>query len=361
MQITNCHIHTFTHEHTPERYVPWPANVLARNALVRRFLIWLARLFDPGRRSQFARYMQILEVSFERDQASIFETVRGFYPDGTRFVVLPMDMTFMGAGSLAKSIDDQHRELGELRDRHSELVLPFAAVDPRHDGIVDRTVELIEQHRFRGIKLYPALGFHPNDTALRPLYAYAEEHGVPVLSHCSRLGVEYRGEPTQQMRTDPVTGARLDLDRAQLIGFFTDPDSYVPILEAYPKLKICLAHFGGDEEWRKYLDHPGEAVESPSRRPWITKILDLLRSGAHPGLWTDVSYTVFADDEFVYLLKVLLAEEAVRSRVLFGSDFYVVDNAQLEERRRATRVRAVLGEELFTTIAHDNPVEFLGL
>ena len=105
---------------------------------------------------------------------------------------------------------------------------------------------------------------------------------------------------------------------------------------------------------------PGEAVESPSRRPWITKILDLLRSGAHPGLWTDVSYTVFADDEFVYLLKVLLAEEAVRSRVLFGSDFYVVDNAQLEERRRATRVRAVLGEEPFTTIAHDNPVEFLG-
>jgi hypothetical protein len=45
---------------------------------------------------------------------------------------------------------------------------------------------------------------------------------------------------------------------------------------------------------------------------------------------------------------------------LFGSDVYVVENAELEERRRSVRVRAVLGEELWQALAHDNPETYLG-
>ena len=80
----------------------------------------------------------------------------------------------------------------------------------------------------------------------------------------------------------------------------------------------------------------------------------MLRSGDYPNLWTDISYTVFADDEYVYLLKTLLSDPRVSARVLFGSDFYVVESARLEERRRSVRIRAVLGEELFDTIARDH-------
>jgi uncharacterized protein len=86
----------------------------------------------------------------------------------------------------------------------------------------------------------------------------------------------------------------------------------------------------------------------------------MLRSGQYPNLWTDVSYTLYANDEHVYLLKALLSDPRVSSRVLFGSDFYVVENAELEERRRSVRLRAVLGEELFNTIARENPRRFLG-
>jgi hypothetical protein len=62
----------------------------------------------------------------------------------------------------------------------------------------------------------------------------------------------------------------------------------------------------------------------------------------------------------VHLLKVLLSNERVRRRVLFGSDFYVVEHAKLEERRMSLRVRSVLGEDVFRTIAYDNPREYLG-
>jgi predicted TIM-barrel fold metal-dependent hydrolase len=357
MQITNCHVHTFTHRHTPSRFVPWPVGALVGIDAVRHSLVWVLQHVDPKRRTQLARYAQIVEVSFKKSQADVFRIVHGFYPEGTRFVILPMDMTFMGAGSLELSIDQQHCELAELRNAYPDQVIPFAAADPRHEGIVESTIRLIEDDGFRGIKLYPQLGYHPNDPALRPLYAYAERHGIPVLAHCSRRGVEYRGEVTERMRTDPINGERLDLDRAGLLSLFLDPQSYVPILQAYPKLRICLAHFGGDEEWTKYVDDPSDAARAGN---WAAKILDLLSSRAYPNLWTDISYTIFADDDFLSLLEVFLADEHVRARVMYGSDFYVVDNAELEERPRALRVRAALGEGLFGTIAHDNPAEFLG-
>lgn len=360
VQLTNCHVHTFTHEHTPEHFVPWPLGLLLRSGWLRRALLAVVRHFDRGRRSRLARFAQILEVSYNRSQEGVLTIVRGFYPQGTRFVVLPMDMELMGAGPVEKSIDEQHAELGLLRDTYPDLVVPFAAADARRPDVVEKTVQWIEQNGFGGIKLYPPMGYHPSDPALEPLYAYAAERGIPVLTHCSRpASVQFRGEPTEQMRKDPVTGERLNLSRSKLLTLFTDPDAYLPILNAHPTLKLCLAHFGGAGDWESYLNDQWDSGSATGEKSWLAKILDLIRSGAYPNLYTDIAYTVFANDEFVYLLKVLLSDERVARRVLFGSDFYVVESAELEERHRAVRVRAVLGEDLFHTIAVDNPEAFL--
>ena len=86
----------------------------------------------------------------------------------------------------------------------------------------------------------------------------------------------------------------------------------------------------------------------------------MLRSELYPNLWTDISYTLFANDENVYLLNLLLRDPRISSRVLFGTDFYVVENAELEERRRSIRLRALLGDTLFKTITQDNPNQYLG-
>jgi predicted TIM-barrel fold metal-dependent hydrolase len=361
MQITNCHVHTFTHDHTPARFLPWPVPQLVAILWFRRAFVWLARRLDRGRRGRLERYAEILATSYNRTQAQVFAIVQGFYPEQTRFVVLPMDMTHMNAGPVRQSIDEQHTELARLRDQQPDSIIPFAAVDPRHgQAVVEKTIDLIEQHRFRGIKLYPPTGYHPNDPVLRPLYAWAEQQSVPVLTHCSRpASVQYRGKPTEQMRTDPVTGQHLNLSRFELLTRFTDPDAYLPILAAHPKLRLCLAHFGGAGDWNSYLKRPWLAPPDTPEKSWLAKILDLIRSGHYPNLWTDISFTVFADEEYVYLLNVLLSDERIRARTLFGSDYYVVADAKLEERRRAIRVRAVLGEQLFQTIAQDNPNTFL--
>jgi uncharacterized protein len=359
--IVNCHVHTFTHRHTPGRFLPWPVNALARLAIVRRLLYWVARVFDPKREGALGRYVEIIRTSYGRDQEAVFEEVRGFYPTGTRFIVLPMDMTMMNAGTCEESIAVQHEQLAGLRDRYPKAVIPFAAVDPRHPGIVETTIRLIEDKGFRGLKLYPPTGYHPNDARIRDLYAYAEEHNLPVLTHCSRpASVKYRSTPTADMELDPNSGQLLTLGTDDLLTLFTDPAAYVPILQAHPRLRFCLAHFGGAGDWRRYIEKPWDFNPDSPQKSWLAKILDMLRSGSYPGLWTDIAYTLFADDDYVYLLKVLLEDPRIRERVLFGSDFYVVESAQLEERARAVRIRAILGEQLFATIAQDNPRRWLG-
>jgi uncharacterized protein len=362
MEITNCHIHTFTQAHTPDRFLPWPVPLLVRSALVRRLLSWVARLLDRERKTALGRYAQIIDTSYKKSQQQVFETVRGFYPQNTRFVLLPMDMTQMNAGTVAVGIDAQHAEIATLRSHYpAGTIIPFVAVDPRHDQVVEKTIALIEEHDFRGLKLYPPTGYHPYDRRLWPLYEYAQQHDLPVLTHCSRpASVQYRGTPTVEMRTDPITGNVVNLDRYELLTWFTDPDAYQPLLETYPKLRVCLAHFGGAGDWTRYLDHPWDAARDAPDKSWLAKILDMIRDPRYTNLWTDISYTLYANDEHVYLLKVLLSDPKVSSRVLFGSDFYVVENAQLEERRRSVRIRAVLGEQLFRAIADDNPREFLG-
>lgn len=358
--LTNCHIHTFTIDHVPSHFAGIFGPLL-RIRPIRVLLLALLRAVGRAPRSLLVRYARILEVTHSRSQEDIFKIARGFYPQGTRFVVLPMDMAYMNAGQPAKSLAKQHDELRMLRDRYPELVIPFAAVDPRRENVLEDTIASLEQRGFRGIKLYPPLGFHPNDGALRDVYEYAAANQVPILAHCSRRGVHYRGTPPPGMLDDPETGQPLPaLAGDEPITRLADPDNYLPILSRHPQLKLCLAHFGGDEEWRKYVEDPWLAGATRVRKSWLAKIADLIRSETYENLYTDISYTVFAEEEYVHLLKVLLADGRLRKRVLFGSDFYVVEHAKLEERRVAVTLRSVLGEELFHAIAVKNPRAFLG-
>ena len=361
-RITNCHTHTFTHDHSPDRFVPWPIGPLIDFGPFRRAFIALAHRFSNKNRGTLERYAEIVETSFAIGQDGVFEKLRSSYPDGTRFVVLPMDMTLMNAGRVKKSIDQQHEELAELRDTFPEARDPVRGrrSAPRR-GCGRKDDLAARRETVPGIKLYPPTGYHPNDPVLWPLYSYAEEHGVPVLTHCSRpASVQYRGEPTPEMRRNPAGGDAFTDNRFDLLTRFTDPDAYRPILEKHPKLRLCLAHFGGAGDWGSYLEHPSDSGTDVSKKSWLAKVLDMIRSGDYPNLWTDIAYTLFTDDEYAYLLKVLLSDERVLARTLFGSDFYIVESAMLEERRRAVHVRAVLGEDTFWRIADTNPASYLG-
>ncbi len=359
-RITNCHIHLFTLEHTPDRYpVSWlPKSVrnwLARSGtgrrLTRRLLRWAARVSGNG---SLVRLSRFISTGGLESQKEMLRHVRRYYPAGTRFVVLPMDMSRMGAGDVCKDLREQHDELAALArdEKLGRSVVPFVAVDPRNPEHFDelrRRVDL-EDHPFRGVKLYPPLGFDPADDALmKKVYPYCIEHDLPVLSHCSRGGVRRTGLSKRAANA------------------FAHPEAFKPVLSEFPKLRVCLAHFGGGEAWEQYVKVGLPPDDEQARKEnFLAMILDMLEAQnanggrRYPGLYTDISYTSFNYEDYIPVLSVFLQDPRIRDRVLFGSDFYMTEQEELPERSLSMRLRYALGEDAFWQIAHENPKRWLG-
>ncbi|MGQ0723364.1 MAG: amidohydrolase family protein, partial [Candidatus Eiseniibacteriota bacterium] len=296
-----------------------------------------------------------LENQDQPSQEAIFRRVKGFYPRGTRFVVLPMDMDFMGAGRAPLDYPKQLEGLAALHAAYPDVVIPFVAADPRRPDVETLVREYVERHGFGGIKLYPPLGYWPFDDRLRPIYAYAQQRGLPVLTHCARGGAYFKGAVTEDMRRHPRTGRRLGGDDNQTFtDHYTHPTNFVPVLEEFPRLKLCFAHYGGGEEWRSHLSDPWQDGDEKS---WLAEINDILRNPAWPDVFADVSATA-ASPRSHALLKMLIEAEDTGSRILYGSDFYMVQR-DATEREFSINLRGYIGEANWRKIAVDNPLRFL--
>ena len=352
IDITNVHVHSFTRRHIPRDYPNWLLARLQHVTPLIRLIAWSARRLGA---QEFAERVDRL-IRFKREadsarQEQIIERVMRQYPGSTRFVVLPMDMEPMGYGPVAESIEDQHDDLARIagEDKFNGRIIPFATI---HAGRPDAAAEVsrcINDLGFKGLKLYPRMGFSPTESVLmQDIYPLLQSKGLPVMTHCSRGGVIGR----------TVTPARGDR--------YTEPDAYVDVLDGFPELRICLAHFGGMRDWRDYIEH-GYDPDDPEarRRNWQMRIRQMIGSGNYPNLWTDISYTLFHFEDYAPFLRLFLmgddpASERLRRRVLFGSDYYMTRQEELSERAVCVRLRNVLGEEVFRQIADTNPKVWLG-
>ena len=356
IQITNCHIHTFLDDHVPPNYPFWWARPFK---VFPRLILWLARFFrligQHPTAEKLDRLYAFQKESQHRTQDKLLDNVRKHYPGNTRFVVLPMELSGIGYGEPPVPLHDQHDQLAKMAaaDGNKGLVLPFATLDPRVDKDATELWRAIDDLNFHGIKLYPRLGFAPSDQRLidhvYPKANTTKRHGrkgLPVMAHCSRGGV-------QDKRIFNSTA-----------DDYTEPDAFLPILEDFPNLRICLAHFGGQRDWQAYAN-PDDSDLPKGSVNWQRRIRELIGSGQYPGLWTDISYTLFEFEEFIPFLRLFLlgdddASERLRQRVLFGSDFYMTRQEALSEKAVCFRLRNALGEEVFRRIAEENPAVWLG-
>ncbi len=359
MIIYNCHTHTFTIDHVARKFIPPFISWLVRFKGVRKF----ARNILPGDRDLLDRYINFVEMTMVGSQQGIFDKLKEYYPNGntdqSKFIVLPMDMEFMLADKIPVSLEKQHLELAQIAELDDSCI-PFIGVDPRRYNIFDMVKKWHINYNFRGIKLYPPLGFYPNDKRLSSIYKYASTNNLPVLAHCSRGGVSIK-KVTKEMLNEPnPIGRPVVKKKAKLFSdIYTDPANYNPIATKYPDLKICLAHFGGDTEWDKYLEQPWSSNNAEASKSWLSVILDLMQK--HDNIYTDISSTLFKKECYIDLLLVLLENKKVRERVLFGSDYYMMEREKSQEREMAIKIRSRLGPELFKQIAETNPKRYLGI
>jgi predicted TIM-barrel fold metal-dependent hydrolase len=387
--IYNCHIHLLTTRHVPRHFLKMAmprlfafVGIIGSELLRIPFFAWifltfkLYRLFsfisivisealkfvpfytvlakfygwpDPSSRNDtFERQASFLKIA-QSTQEDIFKEIRDRYPQDAVFVVLPMEMTFMNLGKPDEDIDTQHTNLFKFAQESNGQIIPFYAVDPRRTDkdIVQLADENLGKDRFRGLKIYPNMGYRPDDPVLMKIYAICQERSLPVMTHCSYTGTWQYGLSVKQ---------RME---------FSHPRNYRPILEKYPKLRVCLGHFGGGEEWAQHLKK--EVPPAREDAHWVRYIAEMIRSGEYPNLYTDISYTLFSSppndlgfDYFDYL-KVLMADKKIYEHVLFGSDYYMVKREKLTEKAVSILLRSRLGEDAYFQIAHHNPMEYLGI
>ncbi len=315
----------------------------------------------------------------------------------------------------------------------------------------------MEDYRFSGFKIYPALGYYCFDEYLLPIWRYAAEKQIPIMTHCIMGRIYYRGAIKEEWHYHPVFKeddgeSPKVLPETKHYDFqrnFTHPLNYLCLLEpdllegallaaiepaksraheafnydpnpkkkgkgdlsVLSKLKICLAHYGGEEEWVRYMEQdrevysqrlmrdPEEGIEFMSKSKngsfswpkinqlweqadWYSIITSLLIR--YENIYADLSYIIskesvyplikyslekgnnyihehehYKTDPNPYLKgKSYTGKNKLRSRILFGTDFYVVRNHK-SEKNLFVDLKTHLGEEDFDLIARENPFNYL--
>lgn len=409
--------------------VKWVRNMV--KLLLLAAFKFLKFITGPANTQLLKRYYNIALFSKDRSQEYIFSVLRKSYPAGSEFVILPMDMDYAGAGKPKYNYLQQLEDLVNLKSKDGlrDIMKPFVFADPRRiketPGYYAKMIECLEVHKFSGIKIYPALGYYPFDKYLLELFLYACKKQIPVLTHCIRGVIFYRGLKKKEWDHHPVftetkegTG-KLRLTEFKNIDFinnFTHPLNYLCLLDPtllrkvlfdleyddYTKkiyelygfvketspensvlendlqnLKLCFGHFGGEDEWAKYLgrdlgqydnDFAGTASYWQDfhkyatgaiwhRETWYSVIRNIIMNPSYPNVYADISFIIY-DENILSLLKSSLRVEKLQDRILYGTDFYVV-RQKGTDKKFWVDILAHLSEEEIRRITYSNPASFL--
>lgn len=430
----------------------------------RNLIWWIARqLFSflgkiPGKQTKalLDRYFLIARYTSHLRQSTNFSQLSWHYPAATGFVLLPMDMQYMDAGEVPEAYDQQMSHLITVRNHHKQTAFPFIFIDPRRlvkekdyfvYSIDPQTRQIIlGQCKIKtwlsegcyGFKIYPALGYYPCDPLLLPLWKFAIQESLPIMTHCVKGHMYFRGTKSKDWDRHPIFEQMSkkddgfvplllpELKNNLFTSNFTNPlnfacllkpeylalvinffkDEHADLVQIFDwkeegaddnvvcsvgnhlmALKICLGHYGGEDEWLRYLESESyvhnnaftsdpyhgielvylknEAIISPGKPEQLWKYTDWYSiisslSIQHENVYADISYILHSDAAILPLLKQTLHNKSITQKVLYGTDFFVVRNHKSDKHMLADMLGG-LTEKEFDQIARYNPRKFLNL
>jgi len=200
--------------------------------------------------------------------------------------------------------------------RHSDVLIPFASIDPRRgpEG-VSEAEELLAGGEVRGFKFHPNIQqFDPNDRIAYPLYELIESFGSIALFHTGHSGIG-AGLPGGG-------GIRLKHGNPMLID---------DVAVDFPEMKIIMAH--PSFPWQD------EALSVALHKPQVH--IDL--SGWMP-------------KRFPHQL-VSYMKGPLKRQMMFGSDYPLITPDRWIDDFRTLEV----GEDVETMILKDNAAALIGL
>jgi len=330
--MINCHCHIFSLDYVPKEFRN--RFLLDTRNPVHRFVHRLLRTILPDGSK--------LETFFDFASLTISEIadrlVQEMDEAGIEICTpLMMDMEFCQAfGGGVKSFDDQIKgtiEAVEVVNRRygRPRMLPFVAADPRRVDVVDVVISALQGGAFKGVKIYPVMGFTPDDRRLYPIYEHCMRNEIPITTHCENGGIP-------------------GLDDYYHLAH---PSYWKTVLSDFPELKLNLAH----------NDRTGSS--------WQPVIRDLIMR--YPNIYTDISYDremFHKPARYFKSIKMMLNTPKVQDRILYGSDWYMGRYLWTEASylnwftlysRKIPWCRIGFTEEEMTRLMEENPMSFLGI
>ena len=226
-------------------------------------------------------------------------------------VVFTVDDT-AGMGRLPVPND----EIVELAKRNSDVLIPFASVDP-HKGryAVREARRLISEHAVRGFKFHPnTQAFWPNDRDVYPLYEVIAEAGLIALFHSGQTGIG-AGMPGGG-------GVRLK---------YSNPMCVDDVAADFPDMDIILAH--------------------PSF-PWQDEALAVATH--KPNVYIDLSGW---SPKYFPPLLVRYTNTLLKDKMLFGSDYPLIT----PDRWLADFAKLDIRDEVRPLVLKENAARLLDL
>ncbi|MBN2141718.1 amidohydrolase [Candidatus Woesearchaeota archaeon] len=345
----NAHCHLLNYDFIPDAF-------FKKRAPIREWMLrfrptwWIARLLtyiQPGR-----KYDKIHEVLalLNKNIESVAEELIGEMDDSGIELATPLMMDISQVSAEQKPeipYEEQVRLVSDVALKYPGRLMPFVMFDPRRKSALENIVKKsLSEMGFLGVKIYPMLGYdvdpdsHDNsqeaNLELGRFYEYCESNKVPVTAHCTKDGA-YSNDL---------------LGNKELGNRFCSPAAWEKVLRLYPSLRLNLAHFGGDQDLMNVYEDWS----------WTRQIIGLMKK--YENVYADVSYNDKAlKDEtsqgYFEILNMLMDDEVVRERVLFGTDWMMIRHTWTEQEYVDAFIGSFKEDALFKDIAFYNPMSFL--
>ncbi len=227
-----------------------------------------------------------------------------------RAVILPIDATTARGAKVYSN--EQIAELCAM----SERLVGFASVDPCQPSAQNVLEQAVTRLKLRGLKLAPAMQrFFPDDAHVEPLYACAQDLGIPIVFHAG-------------MSWEP--GSRL---------VYGHPMRFEAVAAEHPQLRMVISHLA----W-----------------PWVVEAVALALK--YPNVYLDTSALYFDNPpdflRFAMTVQVPLTvfERSLRHQLVFGSNY-----PRVEIKNMARAVRGLgLSAECLDLVFRTNAAVLLG-
>ncbi len=290
------------------------------------------------------------------------------------FVPLMMDMSHEKLNKKEPKLipfEVQVKETVNASLNNPGRILPFLAADPRTIRKVgfNEFIEIYRENGFIGMKVYPPLGYEPDDPTLIELYIYCQKHNIPVTTHCcfggsystSKIGLH--GEKLKREK-----------DRLEYWGVKPHPKKWFDMINLHDlhNLKLNFGHFGGDEIGRnlrfKGFEGRKNRKQANTESQWRNIILNGLKNTDYHNLYTDVSFhpkMEYETQSYFEQLKGYLQNKEVKKHIMFGTDWWMTSYI-FEEKTYLTNFKtgaknAGITDSELNDLLFGNAKTFLGL